>query len=61
MATAMEHEQAGIAMYHRLLDQVRDHDVALEEYARGMIANEVVHANEIEKILRSAKGTDRAN
>lgn len=52
---AMEHENNGIANYHRLLDLVRDRDVALEEYARTMIASETVHVSEIEKMLRSAR------
>jgi bacterioferritin len=55
---AVEHEQAGIALYRQLLDLVRDRDVALEEYARGMIASETVHVSEIEKMLRSPRGTD---
>ena len=52
---AIEHENNGIVLYHSLLDLVRDHDVALEEYARSMIASETVHVSEIEKMLRSAR------
>ncbi len=53
---AVEHEQGGIAQYRQLLDLVRDRDVALEEYARSMIASETVHVSEIEKMLRSSRG-----
>ena len=60
LVEALEHERAGIALYHQLLDLVRDRDVALEEYARSMIANEVVHVSEIEKMLRSAPRTGDA-
>lgn len=60
LVEAMEHENAGIALYNRLLELVRDSDVALEEYARSMIANEVVHVSEIEKMLRGPQRTSNA-
>ena len=60
LVEAVDHENAGIALYHQLLDLVRDRDVALEEYARSMIANEVVHVSEIEKMLRTAPRTGDA-
>lgn len=60
LVEAVEHEQAGIALYQQLLDLVRDRDVALEEYARSMIASEVVHVSEIEKMLRSSPRSDDA-
>jgi bacterioferritin len=49
---ALEHEQAGIALYQKLLDEVKDRDVMLEEFARGMVHDEERHATEIEKMLR---------
>ena len=49
---ALEHELAGIALYQKLLGEVKDRDVKLEEFARGMIHDEETHASEIEKMLR---------
>lgn len=46
------HEKGGIAGYRRLLELVRDRNVALEEYARTMIHDEELHVSEIEKMLR---------
>jgi bacterioferritin len=48
----LEHEEEGVALYVRLLEQVEDRDIALEEYARGMIAEETKHIAEIRKMLR---------
>jgi len=47
-----EHEEEGLGLYHGLLEQVADRDVALEEYARAMIAEEEKHLSEIRKMLR---------
>ena len=49
---AHEHEKEGVALYRRLFDLVKDRSVRLEEYARGMIAEEESHLSEIEKMLR---------
>ncbi len=49
---AIEHEKEGIALYRKLLGLVEDRNVRIEEYARGMIANEETHLSEIEKMLR---------
>jgi bacterioferritin len=49
---ALEHEKEGVALYRKLLDLVKDRSVRLEEYARGMIADEETHLSEIEKMLR---------
>ncbi len=49
---AMEHEGAALATYSDLLAMVRDKDVRLEEYARDMIATEVAHRDEMDKMLR---------
>jgi len=48
----LEHEEAGIAMYHSLREQTEGRDVALEEYARTLIAAETRHIAEIRKMLR---------
>lgn len=55
---SIEHERAGIALYHKLLDLVSDKDVRLEEYARDMIRTEEDHLSEIEKMLRKPGETD---
>ncbi|HKP94542.1 MAG TPA: ferritin-like domain-containing protein [Fibrobacteria bacterium] len=47
-----EVEKAGCDLYNKLLDQVKDRHVALEEYARGMIYAEEAHLSEVEKMLR---------
>src|SRR5256885_6726811 len=49
---ALEAEKAGLALYKKLLDLVRDRSVLLEEYARKMIAEEEQHVGEINKMLR---------
>jgi bacterioferritin len=41
-----------------LLDLVRDRDVRLEQYARDMIAMEVAHQNEVNKMLRKPGQTE---
>ncbi len=46
------HERRGIALYERLLAQVEDRDVSLEEFARQQLRNEAVHVAEIQKMLR---------
>lgn len=50
---SLEVETTGLGLYVKLLDQVKDKDVALEEYARDMISAEQVHLSEVEKMLRS--------
>ncbi len=49
---ALEAERAGLALYKRLLDLVKDRSVLLEEYARKMIAEEEMHVGEVNKMLR---------
>lgn len=50
---SLEAETAGYALYVKLLGLAQDKDVALEEYARGMITAERNHLSEVEKMLRS--------
>jgi bacterioferritin len=45
-------EEAGLALYRRLLELVRDRSILLEEYARNMIAEEETHLGEVKKMLR---------
>jgi bacterioferritin len=49
---SLEHEQHAIALYKKLLEEVADASVMLEEYARGQIGQEEQHALEIKKMLR---------
>lgn len=45
------HEKQAVEKYRALLDAAGG-DVALEEYARGMVATESDHAAELERMLR---------
>ncbi|HWT38976.1 MAG TPA: ferritin-like domain-containing protein [Paraburkholderia sp.] len=45
-------EEVALGLYRDLLALVKDHSVALEEYARQMIATEEMHAGEVDKMLR---------
>jgi bacterioferritin len=49
---ALEHEQEGLAEYHKLLRAVAGRNIMLEEYARTQIAAEEAHAADIAKMLR---------
>src|SRR6185295_201751 len=40
LGEALEHEQKGLDAYRKLLEQVRDRSIMLEEFAREMIAAE---------------------
>ena len=48
----LEHEGEGLAVYRELLASVAGHDIALEEFAREMIALETQHLHDVEKMLR---------
>lgn len=49
---SLEHEEASLALYKRLLKEVAGESVRLEEYARKMIAAEEQHLGEVDKMLR---------
>lgn len=49
---SLEAEKTGLDLYKKLLDEVRDRSVFLEEYARRMIAEEEAHLGEVNKMLR---------
>jgi len=55
---SLEHERETLNAYYALLDLVRDKDVRLEEYARDMIAMEVAHQDEVNKMLRKPGQTE---
>mgnify|MGYP003318909458 CR=1 FL=1 len=49
---SLEHEEHAVTIYKKLLAEVSDKSVMLEEYAREKIGMEEQHALEIEKMLR---------
>jgi bacterioferritin len=49
---SLEHERGALAVYRDLLELVDGKSVALEEYARRMIAEEEMHQGEVDKMLR---------
>jgi bacterioferritin len=52
LVESLEAERAGLLLYKKLLNLVRDRSVLLEEYARRMIAEEEQHLGEVNKMLR---------
>ena len=49
---SLGHEMSAVEMYKRLLEEVADSSIMLEEYARGQIGMEEQHALEITKMLK---------
>ncbi|MFO1153582.1 MAG: ferritin-like domain-containing protein [Rhodospirillales bacterium] len=49
---SLAHEQGARQLYEQLLDLVANKNIMLEEYARRMVAEESLHASEVEKMLR---------
>ncbi|CAG0949491.1 bacterioferritin [Methylophilaceae bacterium] len=49
---SLEHENAALNAYRKLLKLVEGHSVMLEEYAREMIYTEELHLGEVDKMLR---------
>jgi bacterioferritin len=49
---SLAHEEHAVNLYKKLLTEVADASIMLEEYARGQIGMEEQHALEIEKMLR---------
>jgi bacterioferritin len=54
----LHHEHHALGLYTGLLKLVEGQSVALEEYARGLIAQEEAHIDEIDKMLRKPGDTD---
>ncbi len=52
MRESLEHEKANLAAYYDLLKIAEGNSVLLEEYAREMIAQEELHLDEVNKMLR---------
>ena len=57
---SLAHEKAALKAYYQLLDCVKDKDVRLEEYARTLIAEELSHQDEVDKMLRAPGQTQTA-
>jgi bacterioferritin len=55
---SLEHEAEALKAYYDLLELARDKDVRLEEYARDMIAAEIAHQDEVNKMLRKPGQTE---
>jgi bacterioferritin len=49
---SLEHEREALGIYQKLLDEVADRSVYLEEFARTQIAQEELHGMEVRKMLR---------
>jgi len=49
---SLEHELYAVKLYKKLLEEVTDASIYLEEYARGQIGQEEQHALEIKKMLK---------
>ena len=49
---SLAHETKALDLYKRLLKEVQDRSVYLEEYARGQIGQEELHTMELNKMLR---------
>lgn len=55
---SLHHEAESLRAYEELLALARDQNVRLEEYARDMIAAEVAHQDEVDKMLRRPGQTE---
>jgi bacterioferritin len=49
---SLHHEREALELYYKLLEQVKDKSVQIEEYAREMILQEEQHLGEVDKMLR---------
>ncbi|MBL9037723.1 MAG: hypothetical protein JNG84_04330 [Archangium sp.] len=49
---SLSHEREALKIYKKLLDEVEDRSVYLEEFARTQIATEELHGLEVRKMLR---------
>jgi bacterioferritin len=57
---SLQHERDALALYYKLLKQVKDKSVQLEEYARAMILQEEQHLGEVDKMLRKPGAIGKA-
>ena len=49
---SLEHELHAVGLYKKLLKEVEDRSIYLEEYARGMIGEEEQHSLELKRMLK---------
>ena len=49
---SLEHELHAVGLYKKLLGEVEDSSIYLEEYARGMIGEEEQHSLELKRMLK---------
>ena len=49
---SLEHELHAVGLYKKLLEEVEDKSIYLEEYARGMIGEEEQHSLELKRMLK---------
>lgn len=49
---SLEHELHAVGLYKKLLEEVEDSSIYLEEYARGMIGEEEQHSLELKRMLK---------
>ena len=49
---SLEHELHAVGLYKKLLEEVEDSSIYLEEYARGMIGEEEQHSLELKIMLK---------
>ena len=49
---SLEHEIFALNLYKKLLEAVENRSVFVEEYARGMIAEEEQHSLELKRMLK---------
>ncbi|MBL8349184.1 MAG: bacterioferritin [Burkholderiaceae bacterium] len=55
---SLQHEAEALKAYEDLLVLTRDQNVRLEEYARAMIAAEMAHQDEVDKMMRKPGQTE---
>ena len=55
---SLAHEERALDLYRKLLDEVEDRSVYLEEFARTMIGQEELHSLELRKMLRDLGDSD---
>ena len=49
---SLGHELHAVSLYKKLLEEVEDKSIYLEEYARGMIGEEEQHSLELKRMLK---------
>jgi bacterioferritin len=60
LAESLEHEQAALSAYYELMKLAEGgNSVLLEEYARGLIVEEEMHLDEVNKMLRQPGRTEK--